>query len=361
MAESVTEAAVIEALRKVRDPDLSRDIVSLGFVKDIKISGGHVGFTIELTTPACPVRDQMKEEARRVVSNIAGVHKADIKMTSQVRSAAGMTKSPHLSHIKNLIPIASGKGGVGKSTVSVNLALALSSTGASVGLLDADVYGPSIPRIMGISELPSMEGDRILPVRKHQVKVISTDFFMREKEAAIVRGPILHRLMEQFLSDVEWGELDYLVIDLPPGTGDVQLSLCQIASLTGAVIVSTPQEVALRVAEKAILMFGKLNCPVLGIIENMSYYLCGHCGRREEIFGSGGAREASERWGIPFLGEIPLGTALRSASDAGNPIVISEPESPWASSFVSIAQNLAAQISIRNMGGKQPEEMRINF
>ena len=351
MAEPLTETAVLNALRAVRDPDLNRDIVSLGFVKDVRIQGGGVAFDIELTTPACPVRDQMKEEARKLVAALPGVSRVDIRMTSQVRSSV-VSRGRLLPRVKNVVPVASGKGGVGKSTVSVNLALALASTGAKVGLLDADVYGPSVPGIIGTREIPTKNGERIQPVRAHGIQVMSMGFFVPEDEAAIVRGPILHKLMEQFLGDVEWGELDYLVIDLPPGTGDVQLSLCQMVPLTGAVIVSTPQDVALRIAQKAILMFNKLNTPVLGVIENMSHHICSNCGHREDTFGSGGAKKAAERLDIPFLGEIPLSRQIRAASDEGKPLVVSDPASPLAKAYVSIAQNLAAQVSIRGMQGQ---------
>ena len=250
--------------------------------------------------------------------------------------------------IKHIIPVASGKGGVGKSTVSANLALALQRRGASVGLMDADVYGPSIPTILGITDGPQVtDTRRIIPVTQHGLKVISMGFFMKPDEAVIWRGPMLHKTMEQFLGNVEWGELEYLIVDLPPGTGDVQLSLCQIIPITGAVIVSTPQDVALNVAQKAIAMFKKLNAPILGIIENMSAYVCPHCGKQEEIFGSGGARKTAERLSLPFLGEIPLATRIRATADAGTPIVLTEPGSPEASAFIAVAERLTAQVSLR--------------
>ena len=278
--------------------------------------------------------------------------------------------------IKHVIPVASGKGGVGKSTVSANLALALQRRGASVGLMDADVYGPSIPTILGITDGPQVTEQRriippparvpsgpapsgaaspqakaagggIVPVTQHGLKVISMGFFMKPDEAVIWRGPMLHKTMEQFLGNVEWGELDYLIVDLPPGTGDVQLSLCQIIPITGAVIVSTPQDVALNVAQKAIAMFKKLNAPILGIIENMSAYVCPHCGKQEDIFGSGGARKTAERLSLPFLGEIPLATRIRATADAGTPIVLTEPGSPEASAFIAVAERLTAQVSLR--------------
>ncbi|MBI4532279.1 MAG: Mrp/NBP35 family ATP-binding protein, partial [Candidatus Latescibacteria bacterium] len=306
-------------------------------------------------TPACPVREKLQEEARASVAAISGVEAVEVRMTASVRPMLGGKKEEFIPGVKNVIPVASGKGGVGKSTVSANLALALAKTGASVGLMDADVYGPSIPTIMGVrvedgpQVLDNGNGSRIIPAERYGIKIISMGFFMKQEEAVIWRGPMLHKMIHEFLGSVEWGELDYLVVDLPPGTGDVQLSLCQTVPLTGAAIVSTPQDVALFVAQKAIAMFHKLNCPILGLIENMSYYICRHCGAREEIFGSGGVRRACERLDIPFLGEIPLATDIRTTSDAGRPIVIEDPESPLSQAFCTVAGHLAAQISIRNL------------
>jgi ATP-binding protein involved in chromosome partitioning len=249
-----------------------------------------------------------------------------------------------LSNIKNIIPIASGKGGVGKSTVSANLALAMAKTGARVGLMDADVYGPSIPTILGISDSPTVKDNRILPVEKYGLKVVSMGFFVPPNEAVIWRGPMLHKMVQDFLGAVEWGELDYLIVDLPPGTGDIQISLCQTISLTGAVVVSTPQQVAWRVAQKAIMLFDKLNAPVLGVIENMSHHVCSSCGHREEIFGFGGARKAADTLGLAFLGEIPLMTAVRLTADEGYPVVISQPDHPSSKAFVEIAGRLTQEV-----------------
>ena len=257
-----------------------------------------------------------------------------------------------------IIPVASGKGGVGKSTVSVNLALALAHDGARVGILDADVYGPTIPTLLGIQEKPKAQADnRLIPIEKYGLKVMSMGFFVKEGEAIVWRGPMLHKTMEQFLGGVIWGELDYLIVDLPPGTGDIQLSLCQIIPLTGAVIVSTPQDVALQVATKAIAMFRKLNCPILGIIENMSYYICPHCGKREEIFGSGGAEKAGSKLGVPFLGGIPLTTAIRVGSDEGKPIVVSDPKSAISQAFLQVAQKLTTQVKAQGAS----QEIKISF
>ncbi|KPK94321.1 chromosome partitioning protein [bacterium SM23_31] len=345
---------ILNALRKVIDPDLHADIVSLGFIKNLALSDGRVSFAIELTTPACPAKDKLHEEARQAVSAVPGVKEVNIKMTSKVTSTKDGRETKLLPDVKNIIPIASGKGGVGKSTVSVNIALALKRAGASVGLLDADIYGPSVPQIMGVSYEPKAAGnDMILPAEHHGIKIMSMGFFTQQNQAVIWRGPMLGKMVEQFLGSVEWGSLDYLVIDLPPGTGDVQLTLCQSIPLTGAVIVSTPQDVALNVARRAILMFNKLNAPVIGIIENMSYYVCSHCGEKERIFGEGGVAKASREFGIPFLGEIPLTTSIREKSDAGKPVVIFDPDSEETKVFTAISENIAAQISIQNLAEKK--------
>src|SRR5579862_3712537 len=343
---------VLSALKAVQDPDLHRDIVSLGFVKDVKACDGLVAFTIELTTPACPVREQLKEQAHRVVMAIPGVKQVDIKMTSQVRASKSDQKDKLVPLVKNIVPVASGKGGVGKSTVSANLAVALSMMGAKVGLMDADVYGPSIPTLTGAVPSPGGSPNRFIPPLAHGVKVVSMGFFVQPNDAVIWRGPMLHKAVEQFLGQVEWGELDYLIVDLPPGSGIIQLSLCQMIPLTGAAVVSTPQDVALKVAEKAIIMFKKLNTPILGVIKNMSGHTCSHCGQRDDVFGVGGAKRYSEQHQIPFLGDIPLSVDVRETSDSGTPIVISHPQSASAKAFMKIAENLAAQISIRtaNMG-----------
>ena len=360
---SLTAEQVLNALRVVQDPDLKRDLVSLGFIKDVRIAGDRVSVTIELTTPACPVKDVMKEQAREAIQALPGVRQVEITMTAQVRSSINPQPSGALSPmVKNVIPIASGKGGVGKSTVSANLAHALARAGAKVGLMDADVYGPSIPTILGITSQPQMDAQgRIIPVAQDGLKVMSMGFLMKPEEAVIWRGPMLHKTVQQFLGGVLWGELDYLLVDLPPGTGDVQLSLCQSIPITGAVIVSTPQDVALNVAQKAIAMFKKLNAPVLGVIENMSGYACAHCGTRDEIFGAGGARAIAEHLDLPFLGAIPLARPIRVSADAGRPIVLSDPHSPAASAFIAAAEQLAAQVSIRGMQGELTPPPKMTF
>lgn len=358
---AVAEADVLKALAAVKDPDLGRDIVALGFVRNLAIQDGEITFALELTTPACPVKDQLKADAERVVAALPGVSKVSVTMESRVRAMTAASRPGFLTGVRNVIPIASGKGGVGKSTVSANLALALSMSGARVGLLDLDVYGPSIPAIMGATEPPRTENDLLIPPVVHGIKIMSMAFFMKAEEATIFRGPMLHKVVEQFLTQVVWGELDYLIVDFPPGTGDVQLSMCQLIPLTGAVIVSTPQDVALNVAQKAITMFDKLRVPVLGVVENMSYYVCPHCEKREDIFGHGGAKAAADKAGLPFLGEVPLATPVRETADAGSPIVVSNTASPLAKAFFVIARALAAQVSIRNMGAESGREIAVNF
>lgn len=345
-----SESEVIKALASVMDPELGRDIVSLGFVKHARVEGGRVSLEIELTTPACPMRDRIKSEIESAVGKLPGVQEVKVNMAGRVRADARQT-SRLPAGVKTVIAIASGKGGVGKSTVSVNIACALAMRGARVGLVDLDAYGPTVPALLGISGEPRIENGKIVPLEGCGVSVVSTGFFMGKNEAAILRGPMLHKLVEQFLTQVEWGELDYLISDLPPGTGDVQLSLCQLVPVTGAVIVSTPQDVALNVARKAAVLFERMNVPVLGAIENMSYFVCPACGHREDVFGTGKVREAAQAAGWPFLGEIPLVPAIREASDAGSPAVLNQPDSPAAEAFAAAAGNLAAQISIRTLKG----------
>jgi ATP-binding protein involved in chromosome partitioning len=347
--ETPSEKAVLDALRAVQDPDLHQDIVSLGFVRDLKIDKGKVEFAVELTTPACPVKDQLKAEAQNAVAKLAGVTSVVARMTFKVSSRLGPQGRTLIPQVRNTIAVASGKGGVGKSTVAVNLATALMKCGATVGLMDADVYGPSVPILMGAFEPPKVtQQERFIPPVMRGVKLISMGYFLPKDEAVIWRGPMLHKMIQQFLGEVDWGELDYLVIDLPPGTGDIQLSLCQTIPLTGAVIVSTPQDLALEVASKAIAMFRKLKTPILGVVENMSYYVCSHCGERDEIFGHGGARKASEKLGYPFLGEIPLSAIIRNRSDLGEPMALDDDNNSHTKAFRDIASAVAAQISIAN-------------
>jgi ATP-binding protein involved in chromosome partitioning len=346
---AVTQARVIDALRVVRDPDLHQDIVTLNFVKDVTIEGNAIAVTVELTTPACPVRDDLKMAAERAIRDaIPEAGDVTVAMSSRVTQGAERQHRDILPGVKNTIAVASGKGGVGKSTVAVNLAVALAKEGARVGLVDADVYGPSIPLMMGITGRPSVHNQRLQPMENWGVKVMSIGFLVDPMQAVIWRGPMASGAIKQFMTDVEWGELDYLVFDLPPGTGDIQLTLVQTIPLTGAVIVTTPQDISLADARKGYVMFEKVNVPILGLIENMSYYVCSHCGHREEIFDNGGGRRAAEELGVPFLGEIPIFTSIRVSGDTGTPVVLEELTGGPGESIRRIARNMAAQVSIRN-------------
>jgi ATP-binding protein involved in chromosome partitioning len=352
MSTAVSRDDVLRALSTIQDPDLHRDIVSLGFVQDLRIEDGHVHFSIVLTTPACPVRDQMKAAAERVVRGLPGVR--DVTVEMRANTAMGrMPQGPQeklLPGVRHIVAVASVKGGVGKTTTSVNLALALAETGARVGLLDADIHGPNVPLMMGIKQPPMMRGDeegKILPVSAYGVKVISIGFFIgQDNQAVIWRGPMVHSAIHQFLRDVKWGELDYLVVDLPPGTGDAPLSLCQTVPLSGVVIVTTPQDVALQDVVKGIAMFRRLEVPIVGIVENMAYFVCPGCGQRTEIFGTGGGRLLAEQTELPFLGEIPLHPSVREGSDTGRPIVIAAADSPQAEAFRKVAGAVAARLSV---------------
>jgi len=341
----ITEDQVYKALSNVLDPDLNQDIVSLGFIKNLHIQGNDVSFAIELTTPACPFKQKIRDAAETYVRQIPSIGNVDITLTSQVLENK-FSKKSSLKGVKHIIAIASGKGGVGKSTVSANIALALAKTGAKIGLLDADIYGPSIPLLLNTqgSELNGTEQE-IIPVQRYGISMISMGYLLPKEEAVIWRGPMLSKIVSQFLLDVQWGELDYLIVDLPPGTGDVQLGLCQQVEVSGVVIVSTPQEAAWSIAQKAISMFQQLEVPILGLVENMSYYICPHCNEKEYIFGEGGAKKLAQKLHLPFLGEIPLATSVRTNSDKGTPIVISDENSPIAQAFHKIACEMAAQIS----------------
>jgi ATP-binding protein involved in chromosome partitioning len=345
----LNEGNVLEALRSVKDPDLHRDIVTLNFVKAIAITGKDLSFTIELTTPACPVREELKSSAVRAVrESIEGVGNVNVTMTSNVMQHEHAQRSAILQGVKNTIAVASGKGGVGKSTIAANLAVALAMDGATVGLVDLDIYGPSMPLMMGIKTRPGMKGEKLLPIEKWGVKVMSIGFLVDPMQAVVWRGPMVSGAVKQFMSDVEWGELDYLVMDLPPGTGDIQLTLVQTIPLTGAVVVTTPQDLSLADAMKAWKMFDKVNVPVLGVVENMSYFICSHCGSREEIFDNGGGKKAAAELGVPFLGEVPLYTNIRVSGDRGTPIVADQGAPVQSAIIRTIARNVAAQVSIRN-------------
>jgi len=347
-ALAVTERDVLDALRPIQDPDLKRDIVSLGFVRNVRVEGDAVRLEIRLTTPACPVKDKIRDDAQRAVEKLAGVKRAEIEMTSEVRGSAAPDKSA-IAGVKNLIAIGSGKGGVGKSTVTVNLALALAESGAKVGLLDADIYGPSLPIMMGLTqEGVGARGDLLIPPVAHGIRFLSMGFMAPGDQPLIWRGPMAHKALQQTLFGAEWGELDYLLIDLPPGTGDVHLTLVQSVALTGGVIVSTPQDVGLTISRKTLRMFQQTRVHLLGMVENMSYYVCPHCGQRDDIFGHGGAEKTADTLDIPFLGAVPLDRRVREQADLGTPIVIAEPAHPAAAAYREIAGKLAQQVSIRS-------------
>jgi ATP-binding protein involved in chromosome partitioning len=340
----VDEAAVLAALGTVQEPELGGDLVSRNMIKDVRVSDGDVAFTIELTTPACPLKDQIESEAVAAVQQIKGVKAVDITFTSRVRP--NMEKRGGVPGVSHVIAVASGKGGVGKSTVAVNLAVGLVQEGARVGLLDADVYGPSAPMMMGIEGTPRPVNNRIVPLQGYGLKVMSVGFMVPPDQPIIWRGPMVSSLLRQFLFEVNWGELDYLVIDLPPGTGDIALTLAQALPLTGSVIVTTPQDVALADVIRGVEMFRKLDVPILGVIENMSYFSCPHCGERSEIFSHGGGNRISARLDVPFLGEIPLSLRIREGGDRGEPAVTSDEEGAYADAFRSVARNLAGRVSV---------------
>jgi ATP-binding protein involved in chromosome partitioning len=358
----LTKENILEALKLVKDPDFHRDIVSLNFVKDLKIEGKNVSFTLELTTPACPAREEFRSTCTQAIrDNIEGVGEVKVKMTSNVRTHENQQREAIIPGVKNTIAIASGKGGVGKSTVAVNLAVSLAMDGARVGLIDCDVYGPSIPLMMGIDRRPEMKDRKLIPLENHGVKLMSIGFLVDPMQAVIWRGPMASGAVKQFMSDVDWGDLDYLVFDLPPGTGDIQLTLVQTIPLTGAVIITTPQDISLADARKGLRMFERVNVPVFGIIENMSYFICSNCGHREEIFDYGGGKRTADELGVPHLGEIPIDTKIRVGGDLGTPIVVAEPASPNAQIIRQIARNLAAQVSIRDLAGAGNERVEISI
>ena len=339
--------AVLNALRAVIDPDLRRDIVSLGFVKDLQISGGRVSFTIELTTPACPVKDQMREQALASVRAL-GVTDVDVQLSAKVRSAsAPETGRPPLPGVKNVIAVGAGKGGVGKTTVAVNLALSLARCGSKVGILDGDIYGPNVPIMLGITtQLTTNEQRQIVPAEKYGVQVISIGFLTNDDAPIIWRGPMLHGAIQQFFKEVAWKDLDYLIIDMPPGTGDVALSLSQTVPVVGAIVVTTPQQVSLADSRRAVRMYQKLSIPTLGVVENMSYYACPNCHHEADIFGHGGGEGLATDMGLPFLGRLPIYQPIREGSDMGVPLVVAEPASIAAKAFLTVAERAAAQVSI---------------
>ena len=370
-----TPEEVLDALRGIQDPDLHKDIVTLGFIKKNEVDGSTVRVQINLTTPACPVKDQMKQQAEQLISALPGVEKVEVEMTAEVTAQPGPPRQM-AGNIKHIIAVSSGKGGVGKSTVAVNLAVALAKSGASVGLLDCDIYGPDVPLMMGLSGAPDQEGKQLIPKERHGVKTMSIGYLLEEDKPVIWRGPMIHKLIEQFLSDVEWGELDYLLVDMPPGTGDAQLSLAQIVPLTGAVLVTTPQAVSTYDVGKAIAMFKQVNVSVLGIVENMSGLVIngqvqgasagtevsidtgtgpqalstdaeGKFTTTINLFGAGGAELLSKKHGFPVLSQIPLDPRVRVGGDAGDPITITDPASPLAMAFKEATGRMAQRVAIK--------------
>lgn len=355
----VTEADVLRALSTVPDPDLGRDLVSLNMIENVVVDRDRVSFTVILTTPACPLKAKIEGDCRRAVLAIPGVRDLDIKMDARVVAGRGVKGKQSIPGVKNVIAVASGKGGVGKTTVTVNLALALSESGAKVGVLDADITGPNVPIMLGARGEPRAKNNKIDPLVSYGVKVISIAFFVPEGTPVIWRGPMVGGAIQQFFNDVDWGELDYLIVDLPPGTGDASLSLAQLVPLSGVVIVSTPQDVALLDATKSLAMFQKLETPILGLVENMSYFVCPNCNERHDIFGHGGAEQAAKRLDIPFLGRVPITSAIREGGDQGIPVLRSDPEGVESESFREVARAVAQRVSILTLGptGKRPTWM----
>ncbi len=350
-----TSEAVLSALSTVKDPDLGRDLVSLGMIQDLVVAGdGRVSLRVVLTTPACPLKAQIESEVVAAVKGVAGVTAVDVKMDAQVRGRTAGVGAPQGSNaipgVKHIIAVSSGKGGVGKSTMAVNLATSLALEGARVGLMDADVYGPNIPTMMGVTEQPRIEndpqrGEIFVPPTSHGVKVMSMGFLIQGDQPLVWRGPMLHSVVNQFCHKVEWGDLDYLVVDMPPGTGDVQLSLAQLVPVTGAVLVSTPQEVSMQDVRKAFHMFEKVRVPVLGIVENMSYFQ-DDSGKRHHLFGKDGGKLLAKKFSLNFLGEVPIVQAVREGGDEGVPIVLRQPRSEVAESLRELARRIAQQVSI---------------
>ena len=344
---SIEKKQILEALSKVQEPELHKDLVTLNMIQDIQINGESVSFRIVLTTPACPLRTRIEQEARQAVLSLPGVSAVEIKMDANVPSdgrSRGLLELP----IRNAIAVASGKGGVGKSTVAVNMAVVLAQSGARVGLLDADIYGPNVPTMMGIQRLPPPTDSKLIPAEAYGVKVMSIGFLVKPDQPLIWRGPMLHSAIRQFLSDVTWGELDYLVIDLPPGTGDAGLSLAQSLPLSGGVIVTLPQQVSLDDARRGLEMFRQLEVPVLGVVENMSYLELPD-GTRMDIFGSGGGERLAKEAGVPFIAAIPMDPSVRTGGDEGKPVVVSNPESAVAHALRSMTEDIAAKVSVAAM------------
>jgi ATP-binding protein involved in chromosome partitioning len=351
---TLNEAAVYDALRTVQEPELGGDLVTRQMIKDLVVDDGRVAFTIELTTPACPLKDQIENEARAALAPL-GPASIEIAWGATVRRASPRAPEQLVPGVKNIIAVASGKGGVGKSTVSANLAVALAQAGASVGLLDADITGPNIPMMLGVEGQPKASPDnRIEPLERYGVKVISIQFFVPDGQPIVWRGPLVGGAIQQFLRDVEWGELDYLVVDLPPGTSDAQLTLAQAVPISGTVLVTTPQEVSLSDVAKALSMLRRMNVPVIGVVENMSGFVCAHCGETTEIFGRGGGERFAAEQGLEFLGGIPLDVTVRQGGDVGVPAVAQREPGPAAEAMTRLARQVAARMSVRAEQAEAP-------
>ncbi len=346
-----TVEQVREILGQIKDPALQLDFASAGMVRNVAVDGGSVRIGIDLTSPACPSRDVIAKSIQAAVGKLGGVDKVDVEFGVKVLMRPSAATNPRLPGVKNIIAVAAGKGGVGKSTVTTNLAAALHLEGAKVGILDADIYGPSIPQMMGDPEVTAGTdvGEKITPAVHHGMKILSVGFFVERGGAVIWRGPMVHKLLQQFLEDVTWGELDYLLVDLPPGTGDAQLSLSQLIPITGAVMVTTPQEVSVIDVEKAIAMWKRVEVPILGIVENMSGYVCPSCGHHDDIFSRGGGKSLAARENVPFLAEIPIHPSVRGGGDSGKPLVLQAADSPVGQVFRALARTVACALSVRNM------------
>jgi ATP-binding protein involved in chromosome partitioning len=344
---NVTPDAVREALTHVIDPDLRKDIVGLGFVKELEVAGGDVRFTIELATPVSQSKETMREQARSAVLALAGVETVDVTMAARIRSATAPEHGrPPLPGVKNVIAVGAGKGGVGKTTVAVNLALSLVKSGARVGILDGDIYGPNVPLMLGVQTELASDGRQIRPAEKYGLQIVSIGFMTTPDQAVIWRGPMVHSAIQQFFREVGWRDLDYLIIDMPPGTGDVALSLSQTVPVAGAIVVTTPQQVSLADSRRAVRMYQKLNIPTLGVVENMSYYACPNCHHESDIFGFGGGEQIAVSLNVPFLGRLPVYAPISLGSDRGIPIVIAEPDSAASRAFALVAERAAAQVAI---------------
>jgi ATP-binding protein involved in chromosome partitioning len=356
MAIKLTKESILAALGKVQEPELHQDLVTLNMVRNLEITDDSVSFTVMLTTPACPLRGQIEKEAKQAVLAL-GAKSVQVKLDSDVPNDGRMRGLVHMP-IRNAVAIGSGKGGVGKSTVAVNIAVALAESGARVGLLDADIYGPNVPTMLGVERLPPPNGKKLVPAEAYGLKMISMGLLVKPGQPLIWRGPMLNSAIRQFLGDVEWGELDYLIVDLPPGTGDAALSLAQALPLSGAVIVTMPQLVSLEDASRGLQMFRTLEVPILGVIENMSFLELPD-GTRMDIFGSGGGEQLAQATDVVFLGKIPIEASVREGGDTGRPIVVAKPDSPAAISLRAIAQKVAARVSVEAMGSKN--ELPINI